>query len=350
MLFIYGFLVGAVLTTIIALFIALILLKQSKVFIHEELKEKSGELKIQSEESLKTILDPVKERLIEYQKSFEEAYQKEAKERFALKKEIDSLTQSSRQVELEAHKLSKTLKGDVKSQGVWGEMVLDRILELSGLEKGREYETQSFFKDISGTRLRPDAIVFLPDDHHIVIDSKVSLTHYMEYVGAEDQNKKEENLKLLRRSFLNHIDSLASKEYQALEGIKSPDFIFLFIPLESAYSIISRKFPEIFEGAWSKKIVLTTPSTLMASLKTVSSVWRIEKQAKNAEDIAKKAGLLYDKFVGLYSDLEKVGDSLNKSQKSYHAAISKLKDGRGNLVDKANELKELGAKANKTLN
>lgn len=347
--FVYGFLCGACLICIISFWFFKLLLNQQKASTQKSILESSSFIQGQSEQSLKAVLDPLKEKLSEYQKIVEDTYNKEARERFSLEQQVDKLIDSNAKVGKEAQKLSQSLKGDVKTQGIWGEMILERVLEQSGLRSGSEYTLQGSLKSSEGNSFRPDAIVELPNNTQVIIDSKVSLKNYLDYLKEEDEEKKKENLKLLKKSFQSHIDGLAKKNYQDLEEVNTPSFVFLFVPVESAYIAVLESFSDLSEYAANKNIIVVTPSTLMASLKTVASIWQIDRQEKNSQLMAKKAGLLYDKFVAFHDDLEKVGSSLDKAQKNYHDALNKLSIGKGNLVAKSNELKELGAKSSKSL-
>lgn len=346
--FILGFAIGAVAISIVAVILFKQLLNASKLNFQQSVEDNSKKLADYNSETLGHILNPLKERISEYQKQVEETYSKESRERFHLQKEVERLSELSRMMEKETQALSQALKGDVKVQGNWGEVILDKVLESSGLTQGREYELQNHLKDRDGNAFRPDAIIYLPNDSHIVIDSKASLTHYAEYLEAVAE-EKEEVAKKLKRSFSSHIDGLSHKAYQNLEGIKSPDFVFMFIPIEGAFLVLLKTFPEMLEYAWKKNIVLVTPSTLMSNLRTMASIWRLEKQSQNAEMIAHKAGLLYDKFVGLLNDLQKVEEHFKKTGDFMDKAFNKLKTGKGNLIDKSEELKSLGAKSTKEI-
>lgn len=347
--FIIGFLGGAISIAIMAVFIFRYLLQTSKNSFQENLEANTKKLAEYSSENLNHVLNPLRERISEYQKQVEDTYSKESRERFHLQKEIERLAELSRVMEKETHALTQALKGDVKVQGNWGEIILDRILQSSGLTCGSEYVLQGQLKDMEGNAFRPDAVIFLPNNSNVVIDSKASLTHYAEFVDASDASAQEEIAKKLKRSFQTHIDGLSEKAYQNLQGIKSPDFVFMFIPIEGAFLVLLKSFPEILEYAWKKNIVLVTPSTLMSNLRTMASIWRIEKQTQNAEEIARKAGLLYDKFVGFLNDLQKVEEHFQKTGDHMQKAFNKLKTGKGNLVDKAEELKILGAKSTKEI-
>jgi DNA recombination protein RmuC len=314
--------------------------------------ESSQKLSENSKGQIQLLLDPLKERILEFQNKVEKVYTDESRERFSLKNEIKNMNEMGLRMADEANHLTKALKGDVKTQGNWGEVVLERILETSGLRNGEEYVTQASamkLTDESGSRYRPDVVVLLPGEGHVVVDSKVSLVSYEKYMSSEENHDRESAYKEFRTSIQKHIDDLSSKAYQKLDGLNSPEFVLLFVPIEGAYTLALSKDDKLLEYAWKKNIALVSPTTLMVTLKTISSLWKLEKQSKNAEEIAKKAGLMYDKFVGFYNDLVKVGDSLKKTRELYDNSMNKLHSGRGNLISKSEELKELGIKSTKEL-
>lgn len=350
--FVLGFMAGAVICSILAIFLFRYILKQSQLGLSDSLEKGEQRLSQINADHLSNILSPMKDKLKDFQEAVEKTYSQESRERFSLQKQVELLKESNDLIGKEANNLTRALKGDVKLQGFWGETLLENILEKSGLCEGREFVLQGkgqALKDSAGNSFRPDVIVSLPNQSHVVIDSKVSLTHFIKFIESEDDKEQEEIKKQLKKSLQSHIDGLANKNYQNLEGINCPDFVFMFIPIEAAFGITLESFPEILDYSWKKNIVIATPSTLMASLRTVASIWKIEKQSQNAEEIAKKGALLYDKLVGFYDELHKVGESLEKAQKSYDGAMSKLQNGKGNLVDRAKELKELGINTTKTL-
>lgn len=350
--FISGFLAGSVVVTVLAIFLFKYLLKQGQLGLANGLERGEQRLSQYNSEQVSSILTPLKERLGEYQSIVEKTYSQEARERFSLQKQVQSLIESNQFIGKETNNLSRALKGDVKFQGIWGETVLQNLLERSGLEDGKEYSLQAkgiSTKDSEGKTYRPDVLIYLPNQSFVVVDSKVSLTHFMKFIESEDEKEKEEIKKQLKKSFQGHIDGLANKNYQTLDGMDSPDFVFMFIPIESALGIVMDSFPDIIEYSWKKNIVISTPSTLMASLRTISSLWKIEKQSQNAHIIAKKSGLLYDKLANFYEDIKKVGESLEKTQKSYDSAMKRLQYGKGNLMERASELKELGVDSTKNI-
>lgn len=313
------------------------------------LKEKSAEFTAVNKLSLDILLNPLKENIKNFEQKVDQTYKTEAAERFTLKGTIDELIKQTKLIQDDASNLTKALKGDNKKQGNWGEMVLDKLLEGSGLIEGTNYSKQSHYVAEDGNRLLPDVVIFLPDQKHLVIDAKVSLVAYERLLNAEEDIEREHFIKQHINSIKTHIAGLSVKNYQDLYGINSPEFVLLFIAIESSFAIAVQYDQDLFDYAWNKRVVIVTPSTLLATLKTVSSIWKQEQQTKNAIDIATKAGQLYDKFVGFVNDLQKVGEHLDKSQKAYGEAMGKLTNGSGNLVNRVENLKKLGAKATKEI-
>lgn len=313
------------------------------------LDEKSKKFTNQNKENLETILNPLRERIKDFEKKVDEKYDNEQKERASLKGEIKTLHDLNKKISEEAHNLTTALKGDSKKQGNWGELILERILENSGLIKGEEYFTQYSTTNDTGNRLQPDVVIQLPENKQLVIDSKVSLVAYERFVNTEDEEEQARQLKAHVQSVKQHINELHEKNYHTATGIDSPDFVLMFMPIESSFSASIRADDELFNYAWDKRIVVVSPSTLLATLRTVASIWKQDKQTKNAIEIAKKSGLLYDKFVGFVKDMRTIGARLESTQKAYDEGMKKLTDGRGNLVGKAEELREMGAKTNKQL-
>jgi DNA recombination protein RmuC len=312
-------------------------------------EEKTKAFADQSKANLATILTPFKEKISEFENKVTEVYTTEGKERHSLIKEVQRLQQLNQQISADADNLTKALKGDTQAQGAWGEIILERILEESGLRKGIEYDAQGGFRDADNKLLKPDVIVHLPDQKEIIIDSKVSLVAYERYVRAEEDTEKEQAVKDHLISINAHLKGLESKKYDELPDVKSLDFVLMFIPVESAFMLAIEKDNEIFRKAFDQNIMIVSPSTLLVTLRTIENIWRYEHQNKNALKIADEAGKLYDKFVGFVEDLEKVGSQLETTRKSYEAAHNKLKSGRGNLVSKAQGLIELGVKSRKQL-
>ena len=253
------------------------------------------------------------------------------------------------QMSKETINLTKALKGDSKMQGNWGELVLERVLEKSGLEKGREYEVQQAFTTAEGTRILPDVIINLPDGKKMVVDSKVSLTAYEKYVNEEDDVQQNIHLKEHVNSVKRHVEQLSDKRYQNIYQMESPDFVLLFIPIEPAFALALQEDLTLYNKAFEKNIVIVTPSTLLATLRTIDSMWTNQKQQENAIEIARQAGALYDKFEGFVSDLIKIGKKMDEAKVEYSAAMNKLTEGKGNLVTSAEKLKKMGAKAKKAL-
>lgn len=301
-----------------------------------------------SHERLGQLLDPLKERIQSFEKRVEESYQQEARERFSLGKELERLQQLNLRLSDEATNLTRALKGQ-KTQGNWGELILERVLEHAGLEKGREYQTQVSLKGPDGERFQPDVLILLPGDKQVVVDSKVSLTAYQQFVGADDDVIGQAALKQHVLSLRNHVKGLAGKDYKRLEGLHSLDFVLLFVPIEAAFSAALQAEPNLFQEAFDRNIVIVSPTTLLATLRVIDSLWKQERQSQNAREIAERAGWLYDKFVLFIQDLDEVGNRLQQLDKAYAAARNKLTDGRGNLVSRSEQLKLLGARASKSL-
>ena len=301
-----------------------------------------------SNERLGQLLDPLKERIQSFEKRVEESYQQESRERFSLGKELERLQQLNLRLSDEATNLTRALKGQ-KTQGNWGELILERVLEHAGLEKGREYQTQVSLKGPDGERFQPDVLIMLPGDKQVVVDSKVSLTAYQQYVGADDDVIGQVALKQHVLSLRNHVKGLAGKDYKRLEGLHSLDFVLLFVPIEAAFSAALQAEPNLFQEAFDRNIVIVSPTTLLATLRVIDSLWKQERQSQNAREIAERAGWLYDKFVLFIQDLDEVGNRLQQLDKAYAAARNKLTEGRGNLVSRSEQLKLLGARASKSL-
>ncbi|CAI8873899.1 DNA recombination protein RmuC homolog [Pseudomonas chlororaphis] len=301
-----------------------------------------------SQQRLGQLLDPLKERIQSFEKRVEESYQAEARERFSLGKELERLQQLNLRLSDEATNLTRALKGQ-KTQGNWGELILERVLEHAGLEKGREYQTQISLKGPDGERFQPDVLIMLPGDKQVVVDSKVSLTAYQQFVAADDEVIGQAALKQHVLSLRNHVKGLAGKDYKRLEGLHSLDFVLLFVPIEAAFSAALQAEPNLFQEAFDRNIVIVSPTTLLATLRVIDSLWKQERQSQNAREIAERAGWLYDKFVLFIQDLDEVGNRLQQLDKAYSAARNKLTEGRGNLVSRSEQLRLLGARASKSL-
>jgi len=298
---------------------------------------------------LAEILNPLQTKIKNFEESIEKKYIDDTKERAGLKQELKQLLLLNETLRDEANNLTNALKGESKTQGNWGELVLERILENSGLQKGEEYDTQFSGKNEAGKRLQPDIIIKLPENKHLIIDSKVSLTAYERFSTSDDILEKATELKSHIVSIKSHIKLLSEKHYQNINHLNTPDFVMLFIPIESSFGIAIREDKALFQYAWDKKIVIVSPSTLLATLRTIASVWKYEKQNNNAMEIAKKAGQLYDKFVGFLDDLEKLGKNMDQSKSNYDQLMNKISLGNGNLVKRTQELKKLGIKPTKDI-
>ena len=328
-----------------------------KVLANEILQEKSKSFSEMNHERLAEILNPLKERLEGFKKTVEETYNNEARERFSLKEQIKELVERSESIGEEAKQLTHALRGDSKIQGDWGEMILESILEKSGLEKDREYFRQETLRDeeghtiqgSDGRKMRPDVIIRYPggENHQMVIDSKVSLTAYVNYVNAEDADEARLALKQHLVSVRKHIDELAGKSYQDYVG--KGDHVMMFIPNEAAYLAAMQADHALWQYAYEKKVLLLSPTNLIAALKLVADLWQRDKQTRNAIDIAEEGGKLYDKFAGFVDDMEKIGKSLNTTAMAYTDAMKKLKTGNGNLIGRVEKLKVMGVKAKKNL-
>jgi len=320
-----------------------------QVIANKILEEKTQKFTETNSKSLDQILNPLKEKIKTFEEKVEKTYQHEAAERNSLKGVVQQLMEQSLRIKDEANSLTRALRGDSKKQGNWGEVILERVLERSGLVKDREYRLQAALTDEEGRRLQPDAIIDLPDEKHLVVDSKVSLLAYERWVNAETDDEREGYAKQHIQSVENHVKSLSAKNYHDLYQIHSPDFVLLFMPIESAFSMSITYKADLFSDAWDRKVVIVSPSTLLATLRTIASMWKQERQTRNVLEIAKEAGALYDKFVGFLQDLEKVGEYLTRAVRAHEDATRKLSTGPGNVVTKVEKLKKLGARANKQI-
>ncbi len=316
---------------------------------HSILDEKSNKFTELNKENLNHILTPFKEKLLSFEEKVDKTYQKEASERSELKGVVKQLMEQSAEIRSEANNLTKALKGDTKKQGNWGEVILERVLERSGLVKDREYRLQVSLPNENGKRSQPDAIIDLPEKKHLIVDAKVSLTAYEKWVNADHDAGRSIAAKQHVFSIENHVKELSNKNYHQLYGINSPDFVLLFMPIESALSLAVTEKPEIFGDAWERNVVIVSPSTLLATLRTIASMWKQELQNRNVLEIADEAGKLYDKFVGFLKDMEQVQSMLNRAEDKHQNALKKLSTGSGNIIRKIELLKKLGAKANKQI-
>lgn len=320
-----------------------------KNLANEILEEKSQKFTNQNKENLTQLLSPLKEKISEFQKRVEDTNKEDVVRSASLAQQIKQLGELNKQITQEAKNLTRALKGDTKAQGNWGEVILERILEKSGLEKGREYETQVSELSPEGKRFQPDVIVRLPESKNIIIDSKASLVAYERFVNAETEEDQLTQTKLHIASVRNHVKGLGEKSYQNLYGIDGLDFVLLFIPVEPAFTMAVQQDPELFNDAYNRNIVIVSPATLIATLRTIASIWKQEYQNKNAIEIARQSGALYDKFVAFTDDLKNIGKHLDVTQKAYSDAEKKLLTGKDNLIRKTEKLKQLGAKASKQL-
>jgi DNA recombination protein RmuC len=325
------------------------LTSQFKNLANEILEDKSKRFTEQNVANLDALLKPLQTKLSEFKEQVNTSYSNEARERFALKSEIERLANLNLRMSDETRSLTQALKGDSKVQGNWGELVLESILESSGLRKGEEYLVQDSHTQTDGSRLQPDVVVKLPEGRSLVVDSKVSITAYSRHAEASDAVIAEQELAAHIQSLRQHIQGLSSKNYSSLYGIGSVDFVLMFVPIEPAFLLALKTAPNLYQEALAKNIVLVCPSTLMATLRTVAHLWRQDHQNRNALEIAKQCGTLYDKFVGFVDDLEKLGQRLDQAQTSYHDAFNKLKSGKGNLIRTAEKVRELGVKPSKSL-
>jgi len=311
--------------------------------------EKSQRFQVHSRDALEVQLKPFREQLTEFRGRVDHIYDNENRERGELKEQLKNLQEMNRSISKEAQNLTRALKGDNKAQGNWGEVILERVLEESGLRKGHEYETQVSFTDDNGRRRQPDVIVRLPDDKDIVIDAKVSLIAYERYCSSEDETERLAFLREHAQSVKAHINGLSTKGYEHIEGLRTLDFVFIFIPVEAAFMAAFEHDPELFRNAYEKNIIVVGPTTLLATLRTVQSIWRYERQNQNAEEIARQAGALHDQFALVVQSLEDIGKHLDRGRDAYEKTLNRMTLGKGNLVSRVSRLETLGAKVKKTL-
>ncbi len=312
-------------------------------------EDKQAKFSVQNKEALEVTLSPLRRDIGDFRKQVESAYDKENADRNKLVGQLSELQKQTMQVSADAVSLANALRGDNKAQGNWGEFILEKLLEDSGLSKGREYDTQVALKDESGKRRNPDVIIHLPEGRDIVIDAKVSLVDYERYFHAEDDETKKQCLRQHLNSLRAHIKGLSHKDYEKLEGVNSLDFVLIFVPVEAAFMLALDQDPEMMRDAYDRGIILVSPSTLMVTLRTIKNLWRYADQSRNAQIIADKAGGLYDQFVRYIESLDEVGKHISKSQEAWDTAHKRLSTGKGNLVRRTEELKKLGAKAKKSL-
>lgn len=322
--------------------------KEFENLANKILDEKSSKFTEQNQKNIKQILSPLQEKIQLFEKKVEATQKENISIHSALKEQLLNLQNQNLKITQEAENLTKALKGDSKMQGNWGELVLERVLEKSGLEKDREYSVQQSFTREDGSRVLPDVIINLPDGKKMVVDSKVSLTDYERFVNADD-DLKERHLKDHINSLRRHVEQLSAKKYEDLYEMESPDFVLLFVPIEPAFAVAINQDNSLYNKAFEQNIVIVTPATLLATLRTIDTMWNNEKQQKNAIEIARQAGALYDKFEGFVGDLTKVGKKMDEAKTEYRGAMNKLVEGRGNIVTSIEKLKKMGAKAKKSI-
>ena len=323
--------------------------KEFENLANKILDEKSNKFTEQNKENMKNILTPLQDKIHLFEKKVEDTHKESIDYHAALRQQILGLREMNIQMSKETINLTKALKGDSKMQGNWGELVLERVLEKSGLEKGREYEVQQAFTTEDGSRVFPDVVINLPDGKKMIVDSKVSLTAYEKYINEEDDILKMGHQKEHVNSIKRHVEQLGNKNYHDLYQIESPDFVLLFIPIEPAFAMALNEDTTLYNKAFEKNIVIVTPATLLATLRTIDSMWTNQKQQENALEIARQAGALYDKFEGFVTDLIKIGKKIDESKIEYSGAMNKLVEGKGNLITSVQKLKIMGAKAKKSL-
>lgn len=315
--------------------------------------EKNDKFKKESREDLSNLLSPLRDRLQEFQKKIDDSFSGQMREQISLKEQIKNIVAANEKMTQQTESLTKALKGDVKAQGNWGEVILEKILESSGLRKDENYILQGSGLGLrhvdDSTALKPDVIILLPESKHIIVDAKVSLTSYERYCAATDATERAQHLRDYLLSIKAHVNGLAQRRYQDTDKLGTPDFVLMFMPIEGAYSLAMQSDAELHNFAWDKRIVIVCPSTLFATLRTIESVWRLERQNKNTQDIAKRGSLLYEKVVGFVEDMQKIGDRLNATKEIYDKALGKLSTGPGNIIRQTEDLKALGVKASKNM-
>jgi DNA recombination protein RmuC len=315
----------------------------------EILEDKSKRFAESNQQQLGQLLTPLREQLGDFRKTVYDVYEKEGHQRVALQAELKQLLELNRQLSDEAHSLTRALTTDNRTQGYWGELKLERLLEMAGLEKGQQYLTQESFRDDAGERYRPDALLLLPEERQIVIDAKVALLDFQRASEATDNDERSGHLDRHILAMRGHIKGLGDKDYSRLQGLRTPDLVLMFVPVEAAFLEALRRDPELYEYAFSRRIILVGPSNLLASLRLGAPIWRTEQQNSNAKAIAERGAILYDKFVGFVEDLGKVGEALDRAQRAHQSALGRLSQGRGNLVRQAEMLRDLGVAPGKRL-
>lgn len=323
--------------------------KEFKLVANQILKDNTKDFSESHQKELDNILKPLQERIKSFEESVEKKYKHENEERITLKTEIKNLLDLNKTLNEQAQNLTTALKGESKTRGNWGELILERVLESSGLTEGEEYVTQHSDTTTDDKRIQPDVVILLPDEKHLIIDAKVSLVAYESYIAADDEKEKERQIKLHLTSVKTHVSQLSDKNYPSGKKLNSPDFVLLFMPIEPAFSLAIQSDPGLFSYAWDKKVVIVSPTTLLATLRTIASVWKNEKFTRNVREIQEKAGDLYDKFVGFLEDMSKVERGLKSAREAYDSAHNKLVDGKGNIVGRLEKIKQLGASSKKEI-
>jgi len=323
--------------------------KEFELIASKLLKENTSELAETNQKRLGEILNPFRDSIKDIEKKVDEAYKQEFRDKASLREEVKKLMELNQRISEEANNLTKALKGDTKKQGNWGEIVLERVLEQSGLEKGREYETQVSTQNETGKRIQPDVVVYLPENKHLIIDSKVSLVAYEHYVNAENEEEQAVYLKNHITSLENHVKGLGEKNYDTSTDLNNPDFVLLFMPIEGAFSLAVQQKPDLFNTAWTNRIVIVSPTTLLATLRTVASIWKQERQNQNVLEIARLGGSIHDKLVTVLEDLDRVDQDLDRAHNRYREAFKRLYTGKGNISTTADKIRRLGAKSTKQI-
>ena len=320
-----------------------------KNLANEILEKNSAKFSDLNKNSMSELLNPLRDKILTFERKVEEAYDKELRDKISLREEVKKLYELNNRISEEANNLTRALKGDTKKQGDWGEVILETVLERSGLSKDREYRKQVISTNACGDIIKPDYLVMLPDKRHIIIDSKVSLLAYENFVNSDDESARPKFLKAHLESMKNHVKLLSEKNYFSSLEFNTPDFVLMFVPIESSFSVALQADQELFNFAWERRIVIVSPTTLLATMRTVASMWKMDKQSQHAFQIAEESGKLYDKFKLFMDDMVKVGTQLNSTRSTYEDAMKKLVTGRGNLVNQAEKLREMGAKNTKRI-
>ena len=320
-----------------------------KNLANDILERNSAKFSDLNKNSMSELLNPLKDKILTFEKKVEEAYDKELRDKISLREEVKKLYDLNSRISEEANNLTRALKGDTKKQGDWGEVILETVLERSGLTKDREYRKQVVTTNACGDTIKPDYLVMLPDKRHIIIDSKVSLLAYDNFVNTDDESARAKFLKTHLESMKNHVKLLSEKNYFSSLEFNTPDFVLMFVPIESSFSVALQADQDLFNFAWERRIVIVSPTTLLATMRTVASMWKMDKQSQHAFQIAEESGKLYDKFKLFMDDMVKVGNQLNSTRSTYEDAMKKLVTGRGNLVNQAEKLREMGAKNTKRI-